>query len=96
MKLPVALVALLLPAAVAAGLSLWAFSVVGKTPPETPLAAGSVFWAERVFTERQDFSVWLAAHGAKYRTWAARHPRAAARQRAAARSAARRVASPNG
>lgn len=91
------LLALLLPAALAAALSLWSFSVVGRTPPETQLTPGSVVWAERIFTERQDFASWLAVRGARYSVWAQRHPRAAARQRADERRAARRrLVAPNG
>jgi hypothetical protein len=86
--------ALVLPAALAAALSIWAASLVGRTPPEPDLGPGTVLWAERFFTSQEGFAAWLNQRGASYRHWARRHPKAAARQRAAAR--ALRSDSPNG
>jgi hypothetical protein len=78
MKVVVALVA---PAVLAAALAIWSASVVGSTPPEPPLSRSTVLWADRLFTDADDLAAWLNSRGASYRTWAERHPRAAARQR---------------
>jgi hypothetical protein len=76
--------ALVMPAALAAALSLWASSVVGRSPPTPQLSAGTVLWADRFFTSSDGLTEWLNARGRSYRVWAERHPKAAARQRAAA------------
>jgi hypothetical protein len=91
------LVALGLPAALAAALSIWAASVVGQAPVIEP-PAGSVLWGEQYFVEPELLAAWLNSRGRSYRVWARRHPRAAARQQAAARARARalRADSPNG
>lgn len=86
--------ALVMPAALAAALAIWSSSVVGRTPPLPELSAGTVLWADRLFTSREGLAEWLNSRGASYRLWAERHPRAAARQRAAARAGRRD--SPNG
>lgn len=91
MKVALALIA---PAVLAAVLTLWASSVVGRTPPTQPLPHSTVLWADRLFTNSDGLAGWLNARGASYREWARKHPRAAARQRARARRAARD--SPNG
>jgi hypothetical protein len=84
-------VALVMPAALAAALAIWASSVVGSSPPGPRLSAGTVLWADRFFTTSDGLTDWLNQRGRSYRVWAERHPKAAARQRAAAKAD-----SPNG
>ena len=50
-----------------------------------------MLWADRFFTTSESLTEWLNARGRSYRVWAERHPKAAARQRAAAKGD-----SPNG
>ena len=75
--------ALLAPAVIAMALSLSTSSVVGTTPPPEKLPKQTVVWGDELFFARPNLAAWLRARGVTYREWAKRHPRAAARQRAA-------------
>jgi hypothetical protein len=88
-------VALVLPAAFAVAISIWASSVVSDTPAEPKLPAGTVIWADRFFDSSSSLTDWLNSRGRSYRVWAKRHPNAAARQRDAEQER-RSVSSPNG
>jgi hypothetical protein len=79
--------ALVMPAALAAGLAIWSSSVVGRSPPTPELSRGTVLWADRFFSSSDGLAEWLNARGRSYRVWAEWHPKAAARQRAAAKTA---------
>lgn len=46
-----------------------------KVPTIHPVSG--VVWADRVFTSRSSFEVWLGEHGQTYTAWAARYPRLA-------------------
>jgi hypothetical protein len=69
--------ALLLPTAL---LAATIFFGTGSLWPERPEKGRSavVVWGDRAFTTRRGFEMWLEANGGNYKTWAKRHPAAAA------------------
>jgi hypothetical protein len=58
---------------------LGVLGVVAALAVVPPAAADAVRWSGRTFASQGDLAAWLSARGAKYETWAERHPPAAAR-----------------
>lgn len=72
------LAAVLLPAAIAGVLVVFAQHLV-PPPPQTRVVPNSVVWGDGVFPARPVLARWLARRGRSYEVWAKRHPSAAAR-----------------
>lgn len=70
--------ALLLPSVLVAAIYLGTGTLWPDDPPPAP--RGSVVeWADRSFTTRRGFEMWLEANGGDYGRWARNHPHAAVR-----------------
>ena len=57
------------------GLVTAAGELVKPTPPAA-VASTTLIWADRVFSEKDDFATWLKARGVRYKDWALAHPAA--------------------
>ena len=61
----------------AVALAYSATQTVNDEPVQAATRASSIVWSDRVISTRKEMASWLRSHGARYETWARRHPGAA-------------------
>ena len=61
------------------GLALWTADWSSVDSDDPPMTKTYVSWSDRVFLDKPIAKGWLGKRGVKYRSWAERHPVAAAK-----------------